>query len=117
MARTPSPSSFDHPLSHSSLPNHHNPHQLIWTPAHEERLLLVQTQLSKAQKEWSEDQDLWLEEVRLSCFFLSIETEDSFPQRINKYADGIAALSLGIQTPRPQTQVQKGGQESFAASC
>lgn len=45
---------------------HSNSHYLTWTPAHERRLLLVQAQLAKAQAEWSEDQEIWLDEVSTS---------------------------------------------------
>lgn len=47
--------------SPSSL--HSNPHYLAWTPAHERRLLIVQAQLAKAQAEWSDEQEIWLDEV------------------------------------------------------
>ncbi|KAG8528301.1 uncharacterized protein KY384_007218 [Bacidia gigantensis] len=33
-----------------------------WTDVHEERLILVQSELKKAQKRWSESQEIWLEE-------------------------------------------------------
>lgn len=47
----------------SPSPRPSNPHYLAWTPAHEERLLIVQKELAKAQAEWSEEQDIWLDEV------------------------------------------------------
>ncbi|KAL8697092.1 MAG: hypothetical protein Q9224_002473 [Gallowayella concinna] len=36
---------------------------LIWTQEREERLVYVQGQLATAQKRWSEEQDLWIDEV------------------------------------------------------
>ncbi len=49
---------------------HSYPHYLEWTPAHEKRLQHVQAQLAKAQAEWSEEQEIWLDEVgtRLHSF-------------------------------------------------
>lgn len=43
---------------------------ITWTPAQEQRLLHVQYELREAQKRWSESQDLWLEEVRISLALL-----------------------------------------------
>lgn len=50
------------PIHITSTANYHSDH-LVWTPAHEARLALVQAQLSAAQASWSEEQDLWLDEV------------------------------------------------------
>ncbi|KAL8925550.1 MAG: hypothetical protein Q9208_003441 [Pyrenodesmia sp. 3 TL-2023] len=47
------PSAADQP------PDHH----LTWTAEHEARLVLVQRQLRIAQARWSEEQDLWIDEV------------------------------------------------------
>jgi hypothetical protein len=57
-------SAAKHP-NHRPFPasRHSNPHYLEWTPAHEKRLQHVQTQLAKAQAEWSEEQEIWLDEV------------------------------------------------------
>ncbi len=48
----------------AALPDH-----LTWTPAHEARLVLVQRQLRIAQAKWSEEQDLWIDEVGGRFFF------------------------------------------------
>jgi hypothetical protein len=60
-------SAANHP-NHRPFPasRHSNPHYLEWTPAHEKRLQHVQTQLAKAQAEWSEEQEIWLDEVGTS---------------------------------------------------
>lgn len=39
------------------------PESFVWTEALEQRLTLVQTELKKSQRRWSESQDIWLEEV------------------------------------------------------
>lgn len=44
--------------SHPPIPSHLN-----WTPEHEARLVYVQRQLTAAQAAWSEEQDLWIDEV------------------------------------------------------
>ncbi len=49
--------------------SHHHSHHLVWTPAHEERLKHAQAQLAAAQANWSEEQELWIDEVRLSLLF------------------------------------------------
>ncbi|KAL8762576.1 MAG: hypothetical protein Q9184_001430 [Pyrenodesmia sp. 2 TL-2023] len=57
------------------------PDHLTWTPEHEARLVLVQRQLRIAQARWSEEQDLWIDEVR-RCPFLpyhSLLPHPSFP--------------------------------------
>ena len=44
--------------AHPPLPSH-----LTWTPEHEARLEYVQRELTAAQAAWSEEQDLWIDEV------------------------------------------------------
>ncbi|KAL9024523.1 MAG: hypothetical protein Q9180_007876 [Flavoplaca navasiana] len=39
------------------------PHHLTWTEEKEERLLYVRRQLGEAQRRWSEEQELWIDEV------------------------------------------------------
>lgn len=38
---------------------------LTWTPTHEARLSYVQQKLKAAQAAWSEEQGLWIDEVRI----------------------------------------------------
>lgn len=67
------------PQQHGSSPSSPNPplpSHLTWTIAHEERLVYVQRHLTAAQAAWSEDQDLWIDEVwdphisfSRSCYF------------------------------------------------
>lgn len=47
----------------TTAPSHSHTNHLTWTPAHEARLAHVQAQLSAAQAKWSEEQNLWLDEV------------------------------------------------------
>ncbi|KAL8734388.1 MAG: hypothetical protein Q9166_001586 [cf. Caloplaca sp. 2 TL-2023] len=47
------------PGSHPATPSHLS----CWTKENEERLVYVQGQLTAAQAAWSEEQDLWIDEV------------------------------------------------------
>ncbi|KAL8799864.1 MAG: hypothetical protein Q9182_005571 [Xanthomendoza sp. 2 TL-2023] len=61
MAQPPPPSMPPQdraPISDSVAEDH-----LIWTEEKEERLVYVQAQLAKAQRRWSEEQVLWIDEV------------------------------------------------------
>ncbi|MCJ1427214.1 hypothetical protein MMC29_005117, partial [Sticta canariensis] len=61
---TSSGTDVQHANYNPSTPSHNDPYRLNWTPAHEARLTHVQTQLAAAQARWSEEQDLWLDEVQ-----------------------------------------------------
>lgn len=54
---------IQYPSDGATAPSPSNTNHLMWTPAHEARLAHVQAQLSAAQAKWSEEQDLWLDEV------------------------------------------------------
>ncbi|KAL8995220.1 MAG: hypothetical protein Q9169_004984 [Polycauliona sp. 2 TL-2023] len=54
------------PSTNDPAPQNH----LEWTTELEERLLYVQRQLRMAQARWSEEQELWIDEVSLWQFFL-----------------------------------------------
>ena len=85
MAHAIDSSSFKNPQDRpSSSPRYSNSHYLAWTPAHEKRLLIVQTQLAKAQAEWSEDQEIWLDEVSREGF-LSLKNQDFSAIKIDLY--------------------------------
>lgn len=45
------------------------PHHLTWTEEKEERLRYVRRQLRDAQRKWSEEQELWIDEVSCFCLF------------------------------------------------
>ena len=60
---TSSGTDVQHANYNPSTPSHNDTYRLNWTPAHEARLTHVQAQLAAAQARWSEEQDLWLDEV------------------------------------------------------
>lgn len=60
---TSSGTDVQHANYNPSIPSHNDTNRLNWTPAHEARLTHVQAQLAAAQARWSEEQDLWLDEV------------------------------------------------------
>ncbi|MCJ1261202.1 hypothetical protein MMC22_001066 [Lobaria immixta] len=64
MALTPSETNVQHANDNTTATSHSNTDHLTWTPAHEARLAHVQAQLSAAQAKWSEEQNLWLDEVQ-----------------------------------------------------
>ncbi|MCJ1462074.1 hypothetical protein MMC07_000674 [Pseudocyphellaria aurata] len=61
------PSSPDNCVQHAhdstTSSSRSDANHLTWTPEHEARLVHVQAQLSAAQAKWSEEQELWLDEV------------------------------------------------------
>ncbi|KAL8806103.1 MAG: hypothetical protein Q9200_005160 [Gallowayella weberi] len=51
------------PQNRTPVPDSVAESHLIWTKEREERLVYVQGQLAKAQRRWSEEQVLWIDEV------------------------------------------------------
>lgn len=59
----------------------HHPDHLVWTTQLEQQLQYAQAQLAIAQSNWSEDQEIWINEVRLlllSLIWLSLSAWDQF---------------------------------------
>ena len=65
MSNTPSLSGLGKELEASAAP------KPLWADAQEERLVYVRAELKKAQRRWSESQEIWLKEVRLLYYILS----------------------------------------------
>ena len=84
-----------------------------WNDVLEDRLVHVQSELHKAQRRWSESQNIWLEEVQYTPRLRLGPFEFSQPQPLNHHTKSVElhgltdVLRTGTSPPRTKASPQK----------